>query len=130
MRRIRSQDTAPELEVRHFLHRRGLRFRLHRRDLPGKPDLVFPSIGACVFVHGCFWHGCSRCVDGTRKVKSKSPYWIGKIKGNRARDRRHVRTLVKAGWKVYVIWECEIKQGRRLEKIATQLLNRRRSSTR
>jgi DNA mismatch endonuclease, patch repair protein len=91
---------------------------------------VFSSIRACVFVHGCFWHGCRRCVDGKRKVKSKSAYWIAKIAGNRVRDRRHLRSLVKAGWKVYVIWECEIKQVTRLETIATQLLHRRRSSTR
>jgi len=130
MRRIRSQDTSPELEVRRFLHRLGLRYRLHQRDLPGKPDLVFPALGACLFVHGCFWHSCSRCVDGTRRVKSQSRYWKAKIAGNRARDRRHVRSLVRAGWRVYVIWECELKKPGRLRAIATQLLSRRRRSTR
>lgn len=128
MRRIRSQNTSPELEVRRFLHRQGLRYRLHRRDLPGKPDLVFPGIGACVFVHGCFWHGCRRCVDGTRKVKSQSGYWEHKIAGNRERDETHVRALVKSGWRVYVIWECELRKQNRMQAIAKELLKRRRRS--
>jgi DNA mismatch endonuclease (patch repair protein) len=126
MRRIRSQDTSPELEVRRFLHRQGLRYRLHQRDLPGKPDLVFPTIGACLFVHGCFWHGCKRCVDGTRRVKSQSRYWTKKISGNRKRDKRNVRALIKSGWSVYVVWECELRRPSRLRAIARQLMKRRR----
>lgn len=125
MRRIRSKDTSPELRVRQFLHGLGLRYRLHGRDLPGKPDLVFPALRACVFVHGCFWHGCGRCVDGTRKVQSKSRYWIEKIAGNRARDQRHVRALRKERWTVYVIWECQLTESVTLRKIAVELLRRR-----
>jgi DNA mismatch endonuclease (patch repair protein) len=126
MRRIRSQDTSPELDVRRFLHRQGLRYRLHQRDLPGKPDLVFPAIGACLFVHGCFWHGCKRCVDGTRRVKSQSRYWTQKIAGNHERDKRNVRALIELGWSVYVLWECELKKPSQLQAIARRLLKRRR----
>jgi DNA mismatch endonuclease, patch repair protein len=119
MSRIRCQDTSPELAVRRALHRSGLRFRLHRRDLPGKPDLVFPARRACVFIHGCFWHGCPKCVDGTRRVKSNSPYWTAKIAGNRARDARHIGALREAGWNVFVIWECEIQD--RVRTLAAQI---------
>src|SRR5437016_1920466 len=125
MRRIKSRDTSPELLVRSFLHRAGFRYGLHRSDLPGKPDLVLSAAGACVFIHGCFWHGCSRCVDGTRKVKSKSDYWIAKIQGNRERDRRHVRALSRLGWKVYVLWECRLRRPRTLQRLAVSLAARR-----
>jgi DNA mismatch endonuclease, patch repair protein len=119
MRRIRSKDTLPELVVRRFLHRAGLRYRLHARDLPGKPDLVFSARRVCVFVHGCFWHGCTRCIDGTRQVKSNTEYWSPKIEGNRARDERHRRVLRKSGWKVLTVWECECSNPARLRRLAT-----------
>jgi DNA mismatch endonuclease (patch repair protein) len=125
MRRIQSCDTSPELAVRRFIHRAGFRFSLHRRDLPGKPDLVFPSLRACVFVHGCFWHGCDSCIDGTRRVKSHSAYWKTKVAGNRRRDAEHIRTLKQLGWKVYVIWECETKAAGRLKNLADWLALRR-----
>ena len=83
MRRIRSTDTEPEVKVRRFLHSQGLRYRLHDRKLAGKPDLVFPALRACVFVHGCFWHGCRKCIDGTRRVRSRTGYWGPKIENNR-----------------------------------------------
>src|ERR1700674_4838408 len=86
MARIRSKDTAPELAVRRYLHAKGLRYRLHHAGLPGKPDLVFPARRVCVFIHGCFWHGCPHCIDGTRQVKSNSAYWSAKVAGHRARD--------------------------------------------
>jgi DNA mismatch endonuclease (patch repair protein) len=121
MSRIRSRDTSPELAVRRFLHRKGLRFRLHRRDLPGKPDIVFASRGACVFVHGCFWHGCPKCVDGTRRVKSNVPYWSDKVSGNRARDERHRHKLEEAGWSVFVVWECEAQERRHLAGLARKI---------
>jgi DNA mismatch endonuclease (patch repair protein) len=121
MSHIRSRDTSPELIVRRFLHREGLRFRLHRKDLPGKPDLTFASRRACIFVHGCFWHGCSRCIDGTRRVKSNVPYWSEKVAGNRERDARHVVKLKEAGWGVFVIWECETQDRARLAELAAQL---------
>jgi DNA mismatch endonuclease, patch repair protein len=119
MSRIRSRDTSPELTARRFLHRSGLRFRLHQRGLPGKPDLVFPARRACLFIHGCFWHGCPKCVDGTRRVKSNLPYWSDKIAGNRARDARHAAELRKAGWTVFVVWECEVRD--QLDKLAGQI---------
>ena len=114
MGRIRSRDTGPEIVVRRFLHGKGLRFRLHRREFPGKPDLVFVAQRVCVFVHGCFWHGCPHCVDGTRRVKSNVSYWSGKVAGNRARDERHRAALEKEGWTVVVIWECQTRQPQRL----------------
>jgi len=110
MRRIRGKNTQPEMLVRRFLHSAGLRYRLHRSGLPGRPDLVFASRRVCVFVHGCFWHGCPHCIDGTRSVKSNALYWQTKIVGNRERDARHVAALEGQGWKVLVIWECETRE--------------------
>jgi DNA mismatch endonuclease, patch repair protein len=118
MSRIRDRDTSPELTVRRFLHGKGLRFRLHNRALPGKPDLVFASRRACIFIHGCFWHGCPHCVDGTRKVKTNVGYWSTKIAGNRSRDARHVATLKSQDWNVFVIWECQIRDAKRLAALA------------
>ncbi len=128
MARIRSRNTSPELVVRRFLHGAGLRFRLHQKLLPGKPDLVFAGRRACVFVHGCFWHGCPRCVNGTRKVKSNVPYWSEKLAGNRARDERHRSALVAAGWTVLVIWECQTLDTAAMTRVAEKLigLERRR----
>jgi DNA mismatch endonuclease (patch repair protein) len=125
MRRIKSRDTSPELVVRRFLHRSGFRFALHRRDLPGRPDIVFPALRTCVFVHGCFWHGCGRCVDGTRTVKSRSNYWLAKIRGNRKRDLQHVKALSQLGWKVYVLWECQLRTPVTLTRLAKSLARRR-----
>jgi DNA mismatch endonuclease (patch repair protein) len=121
MSRIRSRDTSPELAVRKYLHRSGLQFRLHGTKLPGKPDLVFPGRGALVFVHGCFWHGCPRCVDGTRRVKSNIAYWSAKVEGNRARDKRNVTALRRMGWSVFTVWECEIKNEQRLARLAKRI---------
>lgn len=114
MARIRSRDTAPEMVVRRYLHARGFRYRLHRKDLPGKPDVVFARRRLCIFVHGCFWHGCPRCIDGTRAVQSNQTYWRGKIAGNRARDERHRTALETAGWTILVIWECQAKNAETL----------------
>lgn len=121
MSRIRSRDTSPELSVRRFLHREGLRFRLHQRNLPGKPDIVLAGRRACVFVHGCFWHGCPKCIDGTRKVKSNATYWLEKVAGNRIRDQKHRAALEEAGWTVFVVWECEIRKEGRLAELAHQI---------
>jgi DNA mismatch endonuclease (patch repair protein) len=123
MSRIRSRDTSPEVAVRRFLHGQGLRFRLHARKLPGKPDLVFGRRRACLFVHGCFWHGCPHCVDGTRRVKSNAPYWSQKVAGNRARDERHRAVLESDGWTVFVVWECEIRRAGRLADLARQIMD-------
>lgn len=122
MRRIRSKNTSPEVAVRQYLHSRGLRFRLHG-NLPGRPDIVFPKKRVCVFVHGCFWHGCSRCIDGTRAVKSNSQYWRDKVQNNAARDERNAETLRASGWHVIEIWGCQIRDRRMLGRIATRVKN-------
>lgn len=123
MARIKSVDTLPERKVRSFLHTRGLRYRLHARSLPGQPDLVFASRGVCVFVHGCFWHGCPKCRDGTRKVKSNRSYWRSKIARNKTRDLVALKTLRGGGWKVCVIWECEVENPKRLDRLLDQIQN-------
>ena len=107
MGRIRSRDTVPERIVRSMLHRIGFRFRLHRKDLPGKPDIVLPKHRAIVFVHGCYWHGHG-CKRG-RPPRSNQAYWSEKIAGNRARDDQHVYALKTLGWRPIVIWECELR---------------------
>lgn len=106
MAAIRSKDTKPELLVRRVAHALGYRFRLHRRDLPGKPDLVLPKHRAAIFVHGCYWHGHG-CARGGSGSKSNGGYWGPKIAGNRARDDAAQSALTHLGWKVVVIWECE-----------------------
>lgn len=106
MRRIKSKGMKPELLVRSIAHRLGFRFRLHAKDLPGKPDLVFRSKHKVVFVDGCFWHG-HNCKEGRRTPKSNVDYWRQKIARNRLRDGE-VRTLLsRAGWNVLTIWECD-----------------------
>src|SRR6185369_16418290 len=117
MSRIRGKDTQPELRVRKYLHAAGGRYRLHISTLPGKPDLVFVKRRVCVFVHGCFWHGCPKCTDGRRKPKSNRAYWLPKIRRNNIRDRLNVRRLRNAGWKVLTIWECEVSNTRNLERL-------------
>src|SRR3979490_759234 len=103
---IRNRDTKPELLVRRLIHSCGFRYRLHRADLPGKPDLVFPARRKVIFVHGCFWHQ-HRCLR--RKPKSNQDYWLPKLSKNKSRDARHLRELRGAGWSCLVIWECEVK---------------------
>lgn len=106
MRRVRGKDTKPERAVRRAAHSLGYRFRLHRRDLPGTPDLTFPRLRKVVFVHGCFWHrhaGCSR----TTTPKTRAAYWCEKFEQNVQRDRRNTSALRALGWKVLVVWECE-----------------------
>ncbi len=107
MRAVKSGDTAPELLVRSLAHRMGYRFRLHRKDLPGKPDLVFPGMHKVIFVHGCFWHGHD-CARGARVPKSNRGYWTKKIERNQQRDRSALVALTVSGWKVTVLWECEL----------------------
>jgi DNA mismatch endonuclease, patch repair protein len=124
MAAIRSKDTKPEIKVRRFLFRSGLRFRLHAKELPGKPDIVFPSRHVAIFVHGCFWHGCKKCIDGKRRVKSNSEYWLKKVAGNRARDSRHKKALREAGWKSLTIWECEVSRPPRLMALLEAVLER------
>ena len=108
MARIRGRDTAPELAVRRIAHRMGLRFRLHRKDLPGRPDLVFPKHRLAVFVHGCFWHRHEGCRHASTP-KSRVVFWTEKFAMNVARDSRQEAALKDLGWRVLVIWECETK---------------------
>lgn len=107
MSRIGSKHTAPELAVRRLLHRLGYRFRLHRRDLPGTPDIVLPKHKAVILVHGCFWHGHG-CKIG-RPPKTRPEFWIPKLERNRERDESQQRTLQALGWRPIVIWQCETR---------------------
>jgi DNA mismatch endonuclease (patch repair protein) len=121
MRRVRGRDTRPERKVRSLLTHMGLRYRLHRRDLPGSPDVVFGKKRVALFVHGCFWHGHD-CARGARTPKTNADYWIGKIGRNRARDAEVQRRLAEAGWRTLVVWECELKDEARLaERLAAEL---------
>jgi DNA mismatch endonuclease, patch repair protein len=106
---IRGKDTAPEYLVRRYLHAHGLRYRLHVKDLPGKPDLVFPKYGLVLFVHGCFWHRHNRCKYATTPASNRK-FWNEKFDANVARDKKVVRKLKKSGWRVLLIWECEINE--------------------
>ncbi len=110
MRRVKGKDTAPEMTVRRLLTRMGLRYRLHRADLPGKPDIVMPGRKLAIFVHGCFWHGHD-CKRGARAPKTNAPYWREKIARNRARDEKHLAAYAAMGWDVLTVWECETRDG-------------------
>jgi DNA mismatch endonuclease (patch repair protein) len=108
MSRIRGKDTKPEMLVRQYLHARGMRYRLHTKELPGKPDLVFSGLRTVVFVHGCFWHrheGCRYFVV----PKTRTDFWLGKIGRNVANDERQQQELKVQGWRVLVVWECELR---------------------
>jgi DNA mismatch endonuclease (patch repair protein) len=121
MRRIRSQNTIPELVLRTLVHKLGHRFRLHHKDLPGKPDLVFPSLRKVIFVHGCFWHQHSKCREG-RIPGSRREYWLPKLTRNQERDATTRRVLKKEGWKVLVVWECQLKSRAKVNKIVSRFL--------
>lgn len=108
MSRVRSKDTGPEKRVRSLLHALGYRFRLHRRDLPGSPDIVLPARKVAIFVHGCFWHGHG-CKRAGRLPKTNADFWAKKLAANLARDARNRSALENLGWKVLVVWECELK---------------------
>ena len=108
MQAVRSKNTKPEMVVRRLVHSLGYRYRLHRRDLPGVPDLVFPSRRKIIFVHGCFWHG-HPCRGEPRLPKTNRDYWVPKIAGNAERDRANLDDLGDLGWDVLTIWECELK---------------------
>ena len=107
MRAIRSKHTKPEILVRRALRAAGFPgYRLHRKDLPGRPDIAFIGRKKAILVHGCFWHGHD-CREGSRQPKSRRDYWLPKIAGNLERDIRHVEELTRAGWEVLTIWDCE-----------------------
>jgi DNA mismatch endonuclease (patch repair protein) len=113
MRRVKSRDTRPELVVRRQLRALGVGYRLNRIDLPGKPDIVMAGRRLVIFVHGCFWHGHD-CRRGARAPKANADYWSAKISRNRARDAATVAALVSLGWRVEVIWECELADAQAL----------------
>ncbi len=119
MQAVKSVDTAPEIKVRKLLTSEGFRFRLHRKDLPGVPDVVLPGRKKVIFVHGCFWHSHS-CARGKRTPKENSAYWIDKRKKNVKRDRLALRSLKQLGWETTVVWECELKK---IEDVRIRLLN-------
>lgn len=122
MRRVKGKDTGPELTVRRLLHGLGYRYRLHRRDLPGSPDLVFPWRRVALFVHGCFWHGHD-CARGARAPKQNAAYWAAKIDRNRSRDVETERALAALGWRPIVVWECELKDRAALTARLVQALS-------
>lgn len=108
MRAVRREDTEPELRVRKILHALGLRFRLHRKDLPGSPDIVLPKHRTAIFVHGCFWHRHPDCLLASTP-KTRQSYWVKKFEANVERDARKILQLEALGWHVVVVWECETK---------------------
>ena len=121
MRRVKGRDTAPELKVRRILWRLGARYRLHRKDLPGKPDIVLPGRKLAIFVHGCFWHGHD-CARGARVPKANRDYWLGKVGRNRARDEAARAALEAMDWRVLVVWECGLKDEAGLEDLLAKAL--------
>jgi len=126
MSRIQGKNTGPEIFVRSLLHRMGYRFRLHVKALPGKPDIVLPGYRAVVFVHGCFWHrhrGCRNCTVPTNRRK----FWIKKLETNAVRDSRNEAALRRAGWRVIVVWECEVEKRERIAQRLARLLGEGRA---
>ena len=123
MGRVRGKDTGPEIAVRRLVHRLGYRYRLHRKDLPGTPDLVFPRLKSVIFVHGCFWHRHPdpKCALA-RLPKSRLGFWEPKLTANRERDLRNQAALAEAGWRILVVWECELGDKERLENKLEEFL--------
>ena len=122
MAAIRGKDTEPEMVVRRFLHRAGFRFRLHVENLPGRPDIVLPKYRTVILVHGCYWHRHQGCHLATTP-KTNSAFWLDKFEKNVARDRRNIEQLEKAGWRVIVVWECEVKSLERLEALVAEIID-------
>jgi DNA mismatch endonuclease (patch repair protein) len=123
MRAVKGADTTPELAVRRLAHGMGFRFRLHRKDLPGRPDLTFPRLRKVIFVNGCFWHGHD-CARGARVPVRNRDYWTRKVARNVERDRSALSALQRLGWKSLVVWECEIKDQGRLRRALRRFLGR------
>jgi len=121
MRQVKGKNTAPEVLVRKALTRLGARYRLHRADLPGKPDIVLPGRKLAIFVHGCFWHGHD-CARGARVPKANRDYWMAKVGRNRARDEGNREKLEALGWRVEVVWECDLKDQAGLEARLADML--------
>ena len=120
MSRIKGKDTKPELVVRSILHKMGYRFRLHRKDLPGTPDIVLPKYKTVIFLHGCFWHrhkGCKYAYTPKSRVK----FWKNKFAETVKRDKQHLKQLKENGWEVFIVWECETKDMDKLKKIINKI---------
>jgi DNA mismatch endonuclease (patch repair protein) len=122
MSQIKATNTKPELLVRKFLHANGFRYSLHKKTLPGKPDIVLPKYKTVIFVHGCFWHGHSNC-KYYKVPKTRTQWWLNKINTNKANDAKAVKALKKDGWKVITVWECRLKPGK-IEKTLSSLLKK------
>ena len=122
MSQVRNRDTRPEKIIRSILHKSGFRFRIQRKDLPGKPDIVLPKYKTIIFVHGCFWHqheGCKKALP----PKSNVSFWLEKFRKNKERDRKVIRTLQESGWKVIVVWQCEIPKIKNNPEIIKKLIS-------
>ena len=122
MRKVKNKNTRPELMIRRLLHGRGLRFRLHRSDLPGKPDIVFPKHNKILLVHGCFWHRHEQCKRATTPTDN-ADYWRLKFERNVARDREVIAALSQLGWSVRVVWECEIKDRQTVDGLIDEIVD-------
>ena len=125
MRAIRSRDTQPEMAVRSLVHKLGYRFRLHRKDIPGTPDLVFPARRKVIFVNGCFWHSHA-CKTGLIP-KSNRDFWLPKLRLNKARDKKNLEALMEQGWDSLVIWQCELRDSSAVRRRVKRFLGRKRA---
>lgn len=119
MSMIMGKNTKPEIMVRKFLHSEGFRFRLHKKDLPGKPDIVLPKYKTVIFIHGCFWHGHKNCKYFV-VPKTRTKWWLKKIEGNKENDKKNNIRLVNAGWKIITLWTCQLKP-KKIEKACNKL---------
>ena len=122
MSRIKAKDTQPEWLVRKFLHTNGFRYSLHKKTLPGKPDIVLPKYKTIIFIHGCFWHGHGNCKYFV-VPKTRTEWWVKKINTNKANDAKAVKALKKEGWKVIIVWECKLKPAA-IEKTLSAVLQK------
>lgn len=127
MQAVKSKNTAPELVVRRALFALGYRYRLHRRDLPGSPDIVFPERKKVVFVNGCFWHG-HNCPRG-RAPKSRKEFWYNKLEANRTRDACNIKELKKLGWRSFTVWQCQTTDLKKLLPVLVDFLGTPRKNT-
>lgn len=118
---IRNKDSAPEMRLRRLIHGMGFRYRLHVRALPGTPDVVFPARRAVIFMHGCFWHRHEGCALA-RLPKSRIEFWKKKLESNRLRDRNTLASLSRLGWRVLVVWECQMKDEKHVARVVRQFL--------
>lgn len=126
MSSVKQRHTKPEMIVRSLLHQLGYRFRLHRKDLPGSPDIVLPKFRTAIFVHGCFWHQHENC-GKSRRPSSNQDYWNTKLDENITRDKRKEKELSKLGWRVATVWQCEIRDVETLSKKLKKLLSLKES---